>query len=122
MVDVGADAVIRARMQGGHESLKNALDDIQEKYRDIKKLEQSVAELHQMFVDLATLVDAQGELLDQIEFSVNSAKDYTEKAEKDLVTARKYQKTANRRMCWLSVCLVVLALVVMVPLLVVFLR
>jgi t-SNARE complex subunit (syntaxin) len=35
-----------------------------------------VTEMHQMFVDIATLVGAQGDLLDQIQFSVDSAKDY----------------------------------------------
>lgn len=49
-----------------------------------------------MFVDLATLVDAQGELLDQIEFSVQSAKDYTERAEKELIITRKNQKAAQK--------------------------
>lgn len=49
-----------------------------------------------MFVDLSTLVDAQGELLDQIEFSVTSAKDYTEKAEKELIITRKHQKAAKK--------------------------
>lgn len=38
------------------------------KYQDILTLEQSVAELHQMFLDFALLTEQQGELLDQIEF------------------------------------------------------
>eukprot|EP01071_Lankesteria_metandrocarpae_P001362 Lankesteria_metandrocarpae@DN1495_c0_g1_i1.p1 len=114
--------LIRARITGvqAHTSLQNALSDLQDKYRDIRRLEKNVSELHQLFVDLATLVDAQGELLDQIEYSVNSAKDYTEKAEKELVTARRHQKSAQKRMCWLSVCLVVLAVIVCIPLIVVF--
>lgn len=48
-----------------------------------------MAELHQMFVDLATLVNQQGELLDQIDYAVKNAADYTEKADKDLVIAQK---------------------------------
>ena len=38
------------------------------KYQDVLTLEQSVAELHQMFLDFALLTEQQGELLDQIEF------------------------------------------------------
>jgi len=120
--DMSAGAAIRSRITGGHESLKSALSDIQDKHRDVRRLEASIAELHQMFVELATLVESQGDLLDQIEFSVNSAKDYTEKAEKELVTARKYQQTARKRMCWLSICLIILAIVILMPLLVVFTR
>lgn len=75
-----------------------------------------VTELHQMFLDLATLVGAQGELLDQIEYSVNEAKDYagnrttfswcqtrylvravcSEKGEKELVSARQGQRRAKK--------------------------
>eukprot|EP00914_Ancora_sagittata_P014141 GHVO01027630.1.p1 GENE.GHVO01027630.1~~GHVO01027630.1.p1 ORF type:complete len:339 (-),score=47.18 GHVO01027630.1:180-1196(-) len=123
LVDGGdAQQIIRESIMGGHESMKNAVSDIQDKYRDIRRLEASVAELHQMFVDLATLVDSQGELLDQIQFSVNSAKDYTEKADKELVQAKKYQASAQRRLCWISVCLVILALCIMLPLVIVLLK
>ena len=31
---------------------------------------QSLVELHQLFIDMATLVESQGEMLDQIEYSV----------------------------------------------------
>jgi t-SNARE complex subunit (syntaxin) len=34
-------------------------------------LEASIAELHQMFLDFALLVEQQGELLDQIEYQVS---------------------------------------------------
>lgn len=121
--DVSAAAtLIKSRVAGGSQSLHNALADIHDKYRDIRKLENSVAELHQMFVDLAALVDAQGELLDQIEHSVQNAKDYTDKAEKDLVKARKYQLAANKRMCWIMTAIVVLIAVIAGPTLYVFLK
>lgn len=44
------------------------------KYQDVLTLEQSVAELHQMFLDFALLTEQQGELLDQIEFQVSRSK------------------------------------------------
>lgn len=118
-----AAAAIQARLGGqAHEVLANALNEIQDKYNDIKKLEKSVVELHQMFVDLATLVDAQGDLLDQIEFSVNNAKDYTERAEKELINTRKNQRRAKKRMCWLTSCIVVVAIVIMLPVIVMLTR
>eukprot|EP01057_Protomagalhaensia_wolfi_P001968 Protomagalhaensia_wolfi_Nauph_80__1967@NODE_2241_length_1157_cov_38_588551_g1748_i0_p1_GENE_NODE_2241_length_1157_cov_38_588551_g1748_i0NODE_2241_length_1157_cov_38_588551_g1748_i0_p1_ORF_typecomplete_len325_score41_74Syntaxin/PF00804_25/1_6e47SNARE/PF05739_19/2_8e02SNARE/PF05739_19/6_2e14Syntaxin_2/PF14523_6/3_6e06Syntaxin_2/PF14523_6/46Cas_Csy1/PF09611_10/0_0014Cas_Csy1/PF09611_10/1_1e03Helo_like_N/PF17111_5/50Helo_like_N/PF17111_5/0_012Orf78/PF06024_12/0_0066Synaptobrevin/PF00957_21/1_9e03Syn len=119
MVD-GADAgvaqqAIFARMTGVHEALDYAYQDIQDKHRDVKRLEQSVQELHQMFVDLATLVEAQGELLDQIEYAVGNAKDYTEKAEKDLVQARRNQQKSKKWACWISTCLIILCVIVILP-------
>ena len=116
----------------GHESLKGALSDLQDKYRDIRKLEQSnpntdlqtcsvpihllcvrvclsfihsgVAELHQMFVELATLVEAQGELLDQIEYSVNSAAEYASRRRPSTCIACPPGRTLGRVPVRLSVC------------------
>lgn len=45
---------------------------MQDKYQDVLRLEASVAQLHEMFVDFAQLTEQQGELLDQIEFQVIS--------------------------------------------------
>jgi syntaxin 1B/2/3 len=36
---------------------------VQDKHKQIKKLEASIIELHQLFVDMAVLVEAQGELV-----------------------------------------------------------
>lgn len=47
-------------LQGpGHAMAKNALADIQDKHRDILALEASIAELHQLFVDMSVLVSTQ---------------------------------------------------------------
>eukprot|EP00922_Rhytidocystis_sp_ex-Travisia-forbesii_P006269 GHVS01009087.1.p1 GENE.GHVS01009087.1~~GHVS01009087.1.p1 ORF type:complete len:316 (+),score=55.16 GHVS01009087.1:76-1023(+) len=113
--DMSAAMAVRSRISGSHQSLKNALSDIQDKYRDIRRLEQSVTELHQMFVEIATLVEHQGELLDQIEFSVTQAKDYTEKAEAELVVARKHQESAKKRMCWITICIIILCVIIALP-------
>ena len=51
-------------LQGpGHASARNALADIQEKHRDIMKLEASIAELHQLFLDMSVLVESQARSL-----------------------------------------------------------
>ncbi len=36
---------------------------------------QSLVELHQLFIDMATLVESQGEMLDQIEYSVGQVRE-----------------------------------------------
>ena len=60
-------------------------------------LEQSVAELHQMFLDFALLTEQQGELLDQIEYQVRSAADYIEDANVDVHEAIEYQKKIRKK-------------------------
>jgi t-SNARE complex subunit (syntaxin) len=85
-------------LQGpGHAQAKNALADIQDKHRDIIRLEASIAELHQLFLDMSVLVESQGELLDQIEYTVAQSVDYTGRAVDELRSAAKYQKRVRRR-------------------------
>lgn len=51
--------------------IKLVLDEVKDTYHDVRRLEASIIELHKMFMDLALLVDRQGEMLDQIEYQVN---------------------------------------------------
>ena len=47
-------------LQGpGHAAARNALADIQERHKDITRLETSIAELHQLFLDMSVLVESQ---------------------------------------------------------------
>lgn len=46
------------------------LEEVKDTYHDVRRLEASILELHKMFMDLALLVDRQGEMLDQIEYQV----------------------------------------------------
>ncbi|KAK1947490.1 Syntaxin-1A [Phytophthora citrophthora] len=91
-----------AILQGGAaESITDVFLHCQDKYRDVLKLEQSVAELHQMFLDLALLVEQQGELLDQIDHQVRSAANYVEQGNQEMTKAIKYQKAHRKKMCCL---------------------
>lgn len=90
------------------DSIRNAFLGVADKYQDVLALETSVAELHQMFLDFALLVDQQGELLDQIEFQVKAASDYIESGNTELVQAIDLQKSIRRKQC----CIIVFVLVV----------
>eukprot|EP00004_Rigifila_ramosa_P006631 TRINITY_DN174_c0_g1_i2.p1 TRINITY_DN174_c0_g1~~TRINITY_DN174_c0_g1_i2.p1 ORF type:complete len:284 (+),score=88.69 TRINITY_DN174_c0_g1_i2:2-853(+) len=94
---------------------KAMLDDIRQRHEDILKLERSIAELHQLFVDMSVLVEAQGELIDQIEHSVNQAVDYVDKGVKELKEANVYQKKSRKKMCCLMLIFVVILVVILAP-------
>lgn len=47
--------------------INDTLAEIQERHGAVKELEKSVLELNQLFLDMAVLVEAQGEMLDNIE-------------------------------------------------------
>jgi len=92
------------------DAAKDAYKYIEARNKDIIQLEASVKELHQLFVDLAILVEAQGEILDQIEANVGSAVDYTQKAFEELVKANKYGKRTRKKMCCIVVILIIVFL------------
>ena len=47
--------------------MADTLAEIQERHEAVKELERSLLDLHQIFLDMAVLVEAQGEMLDNIE-------------------------------------------------------
>lgn len=46
--------------QGANESIRNVYQNVADKYQDVLTLEASIAELHQLFLDFAFLVNEQG--------------------------------------------------------------
>jgi t-SNARE complex subunit (syntaxin) len=55
------------------EEAKIALMYAKEQRKELEQIERSIAQLHQMSVDLAALVQGQGDILDQMEVSIGSA-------------------------------------------------
>jgi len=98
-----------------HQQAKNALAYIEARHKDIVRLEASILELHQLFVDMAVLVDSQGELLNQIEFNVSQSVAYTADGVKELKKAVEYQKKSRKKMCIIIVILVIIIVVVLAP-------
>uniref|UniRef100_A0A8C2RTB4 Syntaxin-3 n=1 Tax=Capra hircus TaxID=9925 RepID=A0A8C2RTB4_CAPHI len=77
---------------------KQALSEIEGRHKDIVRLESSIKELHDMFIDIAMLVENQGEMLDNIELNVMHTVDHVEKAQEETKRAVKYQGQA-RKVC-----------------------
>ncbi|CAK4676643.1 unnamed protein product [Aphanomyces euteiches] len=102
IVTLSSGAIYRsAILQGSNDSIKEVYMNCHDKYQDVLKLEQSVAELHQMFLDLALLVEQQGEMLDQIEFQVKTASNYIDAGNKEVTKALKSQKSWRKKICCL---------------------
>ena len=67
------------------------------KLREINALEQSVAELDQMFLDFALLVEQQGEVLNNIELQVRQAVDHVEDGNKEIFQSIELQKSIRKK-------------------------
>jgi len=101
----GRDALYKKKVLAGsiNDEIKTTYAKVAGKYQDVLTLEQSVAELHQMFLDFALLTEQQGELLDQIEHNVTQATDYVEEANVETHTAIEYQKKVRKKQCWIII-------------------
>jgi len=111
-----SSVLVAQQIAGTHALLLDEVNRIKEKHQDILRLERSMADLHQMFQEIAVLVDQQGEMLDAIEVHVHTAKNYTKKAEENLQKARKAQHKAGRWMCCLAAVMLVVLLAIAGPL------
>jgi len=98
-----------------HAQAKNALAYIEARHRDILKLEASIQELHQLFVDMAILVESAGEMLNQIEYNVNKSVAYTTEGVEELRQAIVYQKKSRKKMMILACICIILVVVVLAP-------
>ena len=75
-----------------HIKLQNAVRDLEERHKDIQKLEKSILQVHNMIQELNALVKYQGEVIDNIEINIQKAKNYVFKAEKTLNCKYKCMK------------------------------
>ncbi|KCV69381.1 hypothetical protein H696_03812 [Fonticula alba] len=96
------------------------LVSIQQRHASLLRLEKSLHELHQLFVDLQTLVLEQGEILNNIEYNVEAAVAETERGVGELRKSVKLQRKARKKMMIIIICLIIVLVVVAVPLLAVF--
>ncbi|KFP71846.1 Syntaxin-2, partial [Acanthisitta chloris] len=91
------DAELEEMLESGNPSIftsdvdsqitRQALNEIESRHKDIMKLETSIKELHEMFMDMAMFVETQ---------NVMNATDYVEHAKEETKKAVKYQSKARR--------------------------
>uniref|UniRef100_A0A8C5LRV0 Syntaxin-1A n=1 Tax=Leptobrachium leishanense TaxID=445787 RepID=A0A8C5LRV0_9ANUR len=98
MLESGNPAIFSSGIIMDSNITKQALNEIETRHSEIIKLENSIRELHDMFMDMAMLVESQGEMIDRIEYNVEHAVDYVERAVSDTKKAVKYQSKARRTM------------------------
>ncbi|XP_013791609.1 syntaxin-like [Limulus polyphemus] len=87
---------------------KQTLEDIEARHNDIIKLESSIRELRDMFLDMAMLIENQGEMVNRIEYQVQNTKDFIESVKQDTKKALVYQSKARKK----KIIIIILVLVV----------
>ncbi|XP_074046514.1 syntaxin-1A [Macrotis lagotis] len=112
MLESGNPAIFASGIIMDSNITKQALSEIETRHSEIIKLENSIRELHDMFTDMAMLVESQGEMIDRIEYNVEHAVDYVERAVSDTKKAVKYQSKARRKKIMIIICCVILGIII----------
>lgn len=70
-----AQKMIQDKLSGqAHTKLQNAVRDLEERHAEIRKLENSIMEVHKLIQELAALVNLQGEMIDDICENISASK------------------------------------------------
>ncbi|GMH22975.1 hypothetical protein Nepgr_024818 [Nepenthes gracilis] len=103
----------KAIQQQGRGRIQDTIIEIQERHDAVREIERNLKELHQVFLDMAVLVQHQGEQLDDIEAQVQRAQSYVNRGTGQLITARKHQKNSRKWLCIGIILLLVIILIVL---------
>jgi len=110
------EQIYRDKLTGGaHVKLQNAVADLEERHKDIKNLEKSILQVHNLIIDLSKLVQLQGEMIDNIDVNIQKAKNYVDKGQKNLIKAKENMKKARKKKCIILIIVIVILLIVLVP-------
>ncbi|XP_069789665.1 syntaxin-2-like isoform X2 [Narcine bancroftii] len=112
MLESGNPSIFTSDIISDTQITRQALNEIESRHKDIIKLEASIRELHDMFVDMAMLVEQQGEMVNNIETNVVNATEYVERAKEETKKAMRYQSKARRKMFLIIICVGVLLAVI----------
>ncbi|EOY28396.1 Syntaxin of plants 124 [Theobroma cacao] len=107
----------RAIQEQGRGQIMDTISEIQERHDAVKEIEKNLIELHQIFLDMAALVEAQGHQLNDIESHVAHASSFVRRGTENLQEAREYQKNSRKWTCIAILAAAVLIFVLLFPLL-----
>ncbi|XP_061519858.1 syntaxin-4 [Phycodurus eques] len=124
MLESGQTDVFTQNILNDAKATKQALNEIESRHDEILKLERSIRDLHDMFQYLAMEVEAQGEMVDQIEHNIKQSSNYVERAKENTEKAVTYQQKALQgnifkdclKKIWIAICLAVVILILAISL------
>lgn len=109
MIESGNPAIFTQGIEMETQKAKQTLAEIEARHSDIMKLEKSIMELRDLFVDLATLVEVQGEMVNRIENHVALSKSHVDKARVEVNQAIAYRSKARIKK---FICLTILIFII----------
>ncbi|XP_043689047.1 syntaxin-124-like [Telopea speciosissima] len=105
----------KAIQEQGRGQILDTISEIQERHDAVKEIEKNLIELHQVFLDMAALVEAQGQQLNDIESHVMHANSFVRRGTEQLQVAKEQQKSSRKWTCIAIILGVVLIIIVLLP-------
>ncbi|KAK6917474.1 Syntaxin, N-terminal domain [Dillenia turbinata] len=105
----------KAIQEQGRGQILDTISEIQERHDAVKEIEKNLIELHQVFLDMAALVESQGHQLNNIESHVAHANSFVRRGTEQLHEAREYQKASRKWTCYAVLLGAVLIVVLLFP-------
>lgn len=106
----------KAIQEQGRGQIMDTISEIQERHDAVKEIEKNLLELHQVFLDMFALVEAQGHQLNDIESHVAHANSFVKRGTEQLEFARESQKDSRKWTCIAILLGIVLIIVFLFPL------
>ncbi|KAI3988530.1 hypothetical protein MKX01_026344 [Papaver californicum] len=101
----------KAIQEHGRGQVMDTLAEIQERHEAVRDVEKKLLELQQIFMDMAVLVESQGDMLDNIESQVGSAVEHVQSGNTALQKAKKLQRNSRK---WMCIAIIILLLIVVI--------
>lgn len=99
----------------GRGHVMDTVVEIQERHDAVMEVERGLVELHQIFLDMATLVEQQGEVVDLIATQIESAEEYIAEAKEEMIQSKKLHFSIRRKQC----C-IIMGVLILIALIIVF--
>ncbi|CAA6659719.1 unnamed protein product [Spirodela intermedia] len=104
----------KAIQEQGRGQVLDTLAEIQERHDAVREIERRLLELQQIFLDMSVMVEAQGDLLNNIESQVSSAVDHVQSGTTALQKAKRLQKNSRKWMCMAIILLLIIVAIIVV--------
>jgi len=86
------------------------LSYFQKRLQDVRYIEKSIQELHQLYEDVSLIITSQGDIVDNIESNIITSQIHVKNAVLNLNEAMQKKKSSRKKMC----CLLVILLLILI--------
>lgn len=85
---------------------KAQLSEIEQRHKELVNLENQVKDLKELFIQISVLMEEQGEMINNIEISMNNTQEYTQVSKEKFGLAVKYRRRnlCKAVCCWCCPC------------------